>query len=186
MNCPWPILNPKGKISVRSNPGSGTVFTIELPLADPQPKTEPAETNGLSEEIIKGNNEKILVVDDDDAILVAIPALLNGLGYRAATASNIETALDIFKSWEPEIVLLDRNFTGQNGLTCAEQMRKLNDQVRIAIVSGFDREDCTMAMGEETEPINGYLTKPVDTCRLSRLLLTLRDEAAGGGGLIGF
>jgi CheY-like chemotaxis protein len=61
-------------------------------------------------ELVRGSGEKVLIVDDEVDILETFEILLTeGLGYRAASANNAEAAIDKYKTWRPDAVLLDRN-----------------------------------------------------------------------------
>ena len=156
-----------GQIRVRSTPGMGTTFTVELH----QSRREKINQATSAPNLHKGENEKVLVVDDDETMLAAIPGLLHGLGYRAAIASGPEAAMDIFREWRPAIVLMDSNMPGMDGFTCAERMKELDAHVQIAIVSGYTD-------GQEANKeglIQAYLTKPVNVHDLSHLLTLMRS-----------
>lgn len=104
-------------ITLRSCPNRGSLFTFDVPLARfardvaSQPRTSPAKFD------VRGM--RVLVVDDDEAILSAIRFLLASWGCNVHTAEDHEAALRAVTAWPnpPDIVLIDlRLRDGANGL----------------------------------------------------------------------
>jgi len=84
-----------GIIDLESSQGHGSTFHIYLPLLE-----EAAHENDLQTgaELIEGNGEMILLVDDDVRILSATRQMLESMGYRVVTAGNGEEAVALFES----------------------------------------------------------------------------------------
>src|SRR3984957_17617268 len=85
----------KGSISVDSEVGKGTKFTIYFPriAAEAEQLVQPAEVD----DVISGS-ETILLGEDDDSVRKVTSSLLSGAGYRIIEASNAEKALEIITS----------------------------------------------------------------------------------------
>ena len=160
------VKNHGGRITARSSPGQGTVFTVKIPLAPPAPEVKAAAPS----ETPKGNGEKVLVVDDDREFLAAVPPLLEALGYRATVAESPRDALERYRNWRPDAVLMDRNMPAVDGLACAEQIIEIDPAARIAIISGYAEDGPDGLEAHHRDHICGYLTKPVDMVELGRML----------------
>jgi CheY-like chemotaxis protein len=109
------------------------------------------------------DTKMILVIDDSPANLKLIRVLLTGEGYQVLTAPDAESALAILKTSSPQLILMDLQLPGMDGLTLTHQL-KTNLATRaipiIAITAYAMKgdEDKAMAAG-----CDAYITKPIDT-----------------------
>jgi two-component system phosphate regulon response regulator PhoB len=130
-------------------------------------------------------SERILVVDDEEDILELVRYNLSGEGYEVVTAATGEEALDVARSMELDLLVLDLMLPGIDGLDVA---RILKDDARTRAVPII----MLTAKGEEADVVRGlemgaddYLTKPFSPRILSaRVGAVLRraegkSEAAG-------
>jgi two-component system KDP operon response regulator KdpE len=83
---------------------------------------------------------RILVVDDDPAMVGAITALVGTEGHQVITAYDGLTAVKRFREEAPDLVLLDLAMPGPDGFTVAGQMRAAGS-APILVVSGESAED---------------------------------------------
>ncbi|WP_461879019.1 ATP-binding protein [Fusicatenibacter sp.] len=165
------IMN--GSISVESEPGVGTTFTVQLTFdLDPAPEvSHPAEPETLDD--ISGM--RVLVVEDNDLNLEIAQYMLADDGVETATAVNGQIAVELFRSSEPgtfDAILMDIMMPVMDGMTAAKTIRALprEDAKTIPIIAmtanAFDEDrEKTLASG-----MNAYLTKPVDARELHRVL----------------
>lgn len=163
------IKDHEGEISVTSESNKGTVFTILLPLdiSEEQDKQE------YLTEIVRGNGEKVLVVDDEIEILKAMPDLLESIGYQTAIASNGKDAIDKYKTWQPDAVLMDISMPEMDGFTCIEKIMEYDPGAKAIILSGYE-EDGPFGIDEQKKGhIKGFLTKPVGLHELGTSLAQL-------------
>ena len=127
---------------------------------------------------------RILVVDDDPAMVGAITALVGTEGHQVITAYDGLTAVKRFRDEHPDLVLLDLAMPGPDGFNVAGQMRAVG-QAPILVVSGESGEAAKVrALGLGADD---YLTKPFGKAELlARIAAIMRrvDRAAGpsGGG----
>jgi len=156
----------RGSITVSSNPGKGTKFTVTFPYAtrDILEKYEPQK------KLVMGNGQKVLIVDDERSALEALANLTNALGYQAISVEHPEEALDNYKNWAPDIVLMDRSMPKLDGITCLREIMKTDPDARIVIVSGYDESGQDGIDETVKSLIKGYLTKPCGTEELSQML----------------
>ncbi len=96
--------------------------------------------------------------------------LLKRLGYKAAYVRSGNSAIQKYKSWRPDVVLLDRNMPEMDGVSCSEQIMDYDPNAKILIISGYDQDGPSGIDGEKKSLIKGYLTKPIEMGRLSEEL----------------
>jgi PAS domain S-box-containing protein len=159
------IKSHDGMISVSSRPGEGTAFHLQFPLAVTGPAAE--ESAGS---LIHGNGQCVLLVDDEADILRAMQGLLRTLNYRPLFAESGEQALQLYEAWRPEVVLLDVNMPGMDGLECARRILEIDPDARIVIFSGYEPSQPKLPDLLNKKLLKGYLTKPADITELSRFL----------------
>ncbi|MBI5200104.1 MAG: response regulator [Elusimicrobia bacterium] len=114
--------------------------------------------------------KKILVVDDEPAILANLQALLETRGYKVVVASEGRGAVDLAREARPDMVLLDVKLPVLDGLEVCRVLKEDRATRRIPIVmlSGLDTlgdVDKAVACGADD-----YLTKPLDTEKLLEVL----------------
>jgi len=104
--------------------------------------------------------QKILIVEDEVIIALHLKNLIQRLGkYECDSVSSGERAVELSKSFEPDLIFMDINLDGQiNGIEAARQIRTKND-IPVVFVSAFTDED-TIEEAKRTNPA-GYLTKPI-------------------------
>jgi DNA-binding response OmpR family regulator len=130
---------------------------------------------------------RILVVDDDPAMVGAITALVGTEGHQVITAYDGLTAVRRFREDQPDLVLLDLAMPGPDGFTVTGQMRASGD-VPILVVSGESNEQAKVRALEIGA--DDYLVKPFGRAELlARISALMRragpvsERAGGGGGL---
>jgi len=116
------VKNHSGAITVDSELGKGTVFSILFPVVTEKPGVETETTK----ELPKGS-ETILVVDDEKSIVAAVRQMLGRLGYKVETAITPQDALDRF-SEKPEhfdLVITDMTMPQMTGVALSEKLMGL-------------------------------------------------------------
>jgi CheY-like chemotaxis protein len=142
-----------GEIHVYSELGQGTTFKLYFPLA---PSVEHVIEES-STEIVRGDGQKVLIVDDETDMCRVMEELLKRLGYKAAYVRSGNSAILKYRSWRPDVVLLDRNMPEM-------------DNAKIVIISGYDEDGPSGIDEEKKRLIKGYLTKPIEMGKLSEEL----------------
>src|SRR4051794_33316740 len=107
--------------------------------------------------------EPILIVDDTPVNLKLTRILLVNEGYKVLTAASAEEALEVLRSFHPELVLADIQLPGIDGFELTRRIKK-NETTRDIMVVALT----AFAMkGDEQKAIDagcdGYITKPIDT-----------------------
>jgi two-component system nitrogen regulation response regulator NtrX len=81
-------------------------------------------------------NVKILVVDDEKNILESVKMVLNYEKYNVQVAKDGIEAIDIFKKFLPDIVLLDVKMPGLDGLKVLKSFKTVNPVAEVIMISG--------------------------------------------------
>jgi DNA-binding response OmpR family regulator len=119
---------------------------------------------------------KILVVDDEEAISLALEFLLQRAGYEVAVAADGESALASVANWHPDLVLLDVMMPRKDGFEVCRAIRDRDGaQPRILMLTAKGREieqAKGMAAGADD-----YLVKPFATDDLLARIAKLLGEA---------
>ena len=165
------IANHGGHITVDSELGKGTIFSIYLPSAGKSPLAEkPAETPAP---LGKGQG-KILVMDDEELIRNVSTAMLKQLGYEPHTANDGEEAITLYlqakKDGHPfDLVIMDLTVPGgMGGKEAIARLRQLDPQVKAVVSSGYANDPIMANFGEYG--FCGVAPKPFGLQELSRLL----------------
>ena len=111
---------------------------------------------------------RVLVVDDEPDIADLLTDALTIRGYAASTAHDGPEALQRVKDARPQVVLLDIDMPGMNGLEVLRRLREFDPEVVVIMVSGIRDEktsQAALALGAAE-----YFTKPMDTQALVRSL----------------
>jgi two-component system CheB/CheR fusion protein len=128
------------RVSVRSQPGKGSVFAIEvtLPPSAAEPQRE-RHRHGMDDGIVEGSRRSgaILVVEDDPEVRELLELLLTHEGHRAAAAHDGKAALELVArgTIRPDLIVADYNLpNGMNGLQVTAKLREVLDRVIPVII----------------------------------------------------
>ncbi len=90
----------------------------------------------------KIGKQKILIVDDEPSILKMLADMIKILGYESYQASNGMDAVEIFQQHADEIaiVFLDILMPKMNGFQVYEEIKKINPDVKVVVISGYTNE----------------------------------------------
>ena len=124
-------------------------------------------------------SNKILVVDDDDALREMVGLVLNAAGYETVFAADGLSAVDVFKKEEPDLVLLDIMLPGQSGIEVCKQLRVLSGTPIVMLTAKGDTEDVVLGLEGGADD---YVVKPHNGAELlARIKARLRPVAEDGG-----
>lgn len=128
------IKSHHGFVKVHSEVGKGTQFEIFLPAV------EAAATSLVEDlELLKGNGELILAVDDEAQILETTTILLEAYNYQVLTASDGIEAIALYAQHQDKIslVLIDMMMPSMDGNATIQALQKMNPSINIVAVSGL-------------------------------------------------
>ena len=116
----------------------------------------------------------ILIVDDDKTTTSILNHMLYTYTDNILTASDGVEGLELFQKHHPDIILSDINMPRMNGLEMVEQIRKINENVKIAIFTDFEKRDILLKAIELG--VNQFLSKPFEAKSFSKAIQTLYSE----------
>jgi signal transduction histidine kinase/ActR/RegA family two-component response regulator len=127
-----------GRLAVESTPGAGTVFTVDLPASLEAPLSQMTTTVPM-----QTGTERLLVMDDDEALRDLSKAVLSTLGYDVQTAGDGAEAVELYAKTKAagkgfDAVLLDLTVTGGiGGLEAAAKLKELDPSSKLIVSSGY-------------------------------------------------
>ena len=166
------VKNHGGFISVYSEVGRGTTFRIFLP-AEAGDAVELQSDETL--ELLDGNGELILTVDDEPGIIEVIRRILENRNYRILSANDGPEALAmIAEQKDIAAVLTDISMPYMDGVALVRSIKKMRPGMVFIASSGQGEE--TRVLELESLRVKNFLTKPYNT---KKLLQTLREALTG-------
>ena len=151
-----------GDVKANSEVGYGSAFRVSLPRSGVEMRRT-AEDEPL--ELISGNGESILVVDDQEELAAVAVEYLESAGYNVKAATGASDALDLLKSEPFDLVFSDIVMPGgMNGFELATEVEKRYAEVQILLTSGF-----TAAASDARDPAarrRRLLSKPYSRAQL--------------------
>ncbi len=144
-----------GHISVDSEPGHGTTFSIYLPGI----LEEVRDTHGEPVADVTGS-ETILVAEDDEGVRGFMDNVLKMHGYKVITAYDGQDAVEKFRQFHPiDLIILDTVMPRKNGWQAYEEINKISPNVRVLITSGYTK-DILLSKGLEGREFD-FIPKPL-------------------------
>jgi PAS domain S-box-containing protein len=168
----------KGEIWISSVPGIGTEVQVYLPVMERTVEDKRIE----SSEPLLGGTERILLVDDEEAVVRLEKQMLERLGYHVEERTSSIEALNAFTAHPEafELVISDMTMPKMTGIQLAGALILIRPDIPVVICTGFSEkidDEKTKSKG-----IKGFLMKPVDKSEMAKMVRKVLDEAKGSGG----
>ncbi len=162
-----------GELHIDSQPGQGTEVQIYLPVMELRSEKDAPQTA----EGIKGGHEKILLVDDEEAIVNIHQLMLTRLGYQVTTRTSSVEALAALKA-NPDafdLIVTDMTMPNMTGIQLSDEIKQIREELPVILCTGFSNqindEKCK-SLG-----IQGYLMKPLILKDLASTIRKVLDNA---------
>ena len=160
------------QVQVRSVPGRGSVFAIEVPLVRdlPAPVAADSAPRAVTGDPLPGR--RLLVIDNEDAILASMAALLGQWGCEVLLASDFDEALSVLRGRAPEVIVADSHLDhGQTGCDAVHRLRlQFAAELRAVMITADRSDECRRALQKLGVPL---LNKPVKPGKLRAVLSLL-------------
>jgi len=130
------VQQNNGFIDVQSSPGKGTSFRIFLPKLNYD--ADEVKTS-VKTKMLRGNNEVVLIVEDQEEILEMTINLLENIGYKVLSSSSPNQAIEITSDYTGTIDLLitDVIMPEMNGKELSEKIQRRFPKIRTLFMSGY-------------------------------------------------
>jgi PAS domain S-box-containing protein len=166
------VASHNGAISVTSHPGEGTAFHIYFPVASEALEVKTEESSEASQH----RNERILYVDDEEALVFLATRLLERRGYSVIGFTDAVSAVKEFRA-HPEafdVVVTDLSMPRMSGLELTEEIHRVRGDIPVVLTSGYmEAEDLAMA---ESLGIRETIAKPATADKLAAALEKIFSE----------
>jgi CheY-like chemotaxis protein len=138
---------------------------------------------------VKTMNEPktVLIIDDDSDFVKAIRALLETSGYKVRSAINGRDGLQLAKTTQPDLILLDVMMSERTeGFFVLQEMRRIPtlSETPVIVMSSIYSDEPTFRVDPDAGwlPANLFLAKPVDPVRLLTEVTRLMSETSSEAG----
>lgn len=150
-----------GEIYARSEgDGQGSEFEVLLPLSGKPKMAAPRKTNRKQHD--KSVSRKILIVDDNDAVLEMYNVLLKHEGYITRTAASGQEAIEIFKKFQPDFALLDIGMPDIDGFELCKRLSTTEEAKNTVFISQSGWGNKEKVQEARQAGFKEHLIKPLD------------------------
>jgi len=146
-----------GALRVESKVGSGSAFTLYLPVMDPQPQIEVVPA-GVTNTPWRADGA-LLVIDDEAPVRSVTERMAQTIGFSALCAADGDQGIQLFQLYRSSIkvVLLDLSMPGLSGEETLAGLRAIDPEVRVIMMSGYSQPELSASIIGKTPT---FLSKP--------------------------
>ncbi|OPY63214.1 MAG: Blue-light-activated protein [Syntrophorhabdaceae bacterium PtaU1.Bin034] len=150
------VKSYNGTVIVESEAGKGSTFSVYLPKIESRVAEEKAR-----EQVVRGNNERVLFVDDEQDLTEVAGTMLQKLGYKVTAMTDARQALERFLE-NPhgfDLIITDQSMPEITGIVLAREVLKVRSDIPVILCTGYS-EVVSPEKAKKTG-IRDFLMKPV-------------------------
>ncbi len=167
------IASHRGAITVSSEPGVGSTFTVYIPEYEEGRKSQ--DTGG--DAAVPGGKERVLFVDDEEVLAEMGAEILTDLGYDVVSETRSRDALDLLRRNPSsfDLVITDMTMPDITGIELAEEILSVRADMPIVLCTGFSH----LVDGEAAKKagIRAFAMKPLTKREIAQTIRKALDEA---------
>ncbi len=170
------VTQAEGRITVESEPGRGTTFTLLFPAA----VGEPAQLGGAAEPDLAVGEETVVIVEDEDELRRLEVQALQWRGFQVLEASGASEALELLRKLRrrPDLLVTDVVMPGMSGVELVAEVRKRWRSLPVLFVSGH-LDEVVLDPDPSGRPAD-LLAKPFTPEQLGRRVRQALDRRRNG------
>ncbi len=136
------IKQHNGFVGVESEQKKGTTFSLYFPLLSETELSQEKQTEEPTEAVLKGTGS-LLIIDDESAICEALSDFLIYSGYSVTAFQDGNKGLEFYRQHFKEVdtIILDLVMPEISGTKCFEELRNINPEAKVIVVSGYFEDD---------------------------------------------
>ena len=165
------VQSHNGFISVQSEPGKGSTFSILFPeargkiVSDVEPEVAPI-----------GGEERILFVDDEIPVVEMTTSILKRMGYEVISFIDSQDALDAFANAPDDfdLVITDQTMPRITGVELSERLKAIRPDIPVLLCTGYSH--VVSSEQAKAQGIDGYVMKPLDRRELAEAIRKALDR----------
>jgi signal transduction histidine kinase/ActR/RegA family two-component response regulator len=170
------VNSHQGTITVSSQTGKGSTFKVFLPAVS---VSKVSVDEVATQQAAPKGNERILFVDDEEALAELSGTILSRLGYEVTTKTNPIEALSFFAQ-NPDrldLVIVDQTMPDMTGMSLAREMMRIRPDIPMILSTGYS--DLVSPETARAAGIAEFLMKPVERNVLADTVRTVLDGKSG-------
>jgi PAS domain S-box-containing protein len=165
------VKQSNGYVTVESEPGKGAAFDVYFPVIDSDEK--PALAEGT---VVPTGTERILLVDDEEALAETGKKLLDELGYAVTSRTGSRAALALFRldPGQFDLVITDQTMPEMTGTQLAHELLAIKPDIPVILCTGFS-EAVTEEVAKAAR-IRAFVMKPFTKLEIARIIRRVLAE----------
>jgi PAS domain S-box-containing protein len=170
------VQNHGGFLNLESETGRGTTFSVYLPRTHLKAAAEAR----VRRPRIPHGTENILIIDDEVSVCEIARDMLAGLGYTVYVVHDGKEGVELYRTRQAtiDLILLDINMPIMGGREAFEQLRHINQSVRIIIVTGYGK--AMVETSSFSSPVGDFMQKPFQLETMALKIRHVLDTPVSG------